>query len=67
MTQQFEEGHDIEVYWPGGAIHSIDARNWRKAKVSRYLKRLFFPPRYEVEFPDGSRAVFNPEHVRAVK
>jgi len=52
MTQ-FHEGQEVEVWcFPDG--------DWEKAKL------IWIWPTYKVEFPDGSRASFDAEHIRGV-
>ena len=55
MTQ-FHEGQDVEVWcFPDG--------EWEKAKI--VMETL--PKTYQVQFPDGSRRVFDAEHIRDPK
>jgi hypothetical protein len=52
MTQ-FQEGQDVEVY---SSCELLDERYWRKAKiVARYYNGVV--AEYEVQFPDGTRAI----------
>jgi len=56
MTQQFHEGQDVEVWcFPDG--------EWEKAKI--VMETL--PKTYQVQFLDGTRAVFDAGHIRAVR
>lgn len=66
MTQ-FHEGEDVEVYNYGTAIHSVDARNWRKAKVIKEAHSLKsdWVGFQTVQFSDGSRGVFDEQQIRA--
>jgi hypothetical protein len=75
MTQ-FHEGQDVEVWKEvrtrGTDLHQNYVRRWCKAKIVYALKET---PRYLVQFPepngkydvDGTRAVFDAEHIRAVE
>ena len=79
MTQ-FHEGQEVEVAkaWKNcPSTHcerSQECRSphecngWRKAKIIRMAPDggAIFNPVYEVQFPDGRRAVFDAEHIRAV-
>jgi len=62
MTQ-FHEGQNVEVADP-----NTDFGVWLKAKIVREptTTALDKHPLYQVEFPDGKRAVFDAEHIRAV-
>jgi len=63
MTK-FHEGQDVEV------LKLIDGDNlcrlWRKAKIVTSMRHKDDPEndRYEVKFPDGTRASFDAEHIR---
>ena len=61
-TQLFHEGQEVEVRI-NGTLFAQAGKNfwWRKAKI-------VFPggSPYWVQFPDGSRALFDAEHIRAV-
>jgi hypothetical protein len=61
--QQFHEGRDVEVAYD---MTSLQERHWRKAKIVRpwpsYSGLRQF---YLVQFPDGSRGVFDAAHIRA--
>ena len=63
MTAQFHEGQEVEVW--GANMYP-----WRKAKiVAAEIHRgaLGVPTgAYIVQFPDGTRGVFDAEHIRAV-
>lgn len=63
---QFHEGQEVEIYELGNAIHSVDSRNWRKAKIVRHS---WDHPgyRWEVQFPDGTRAALDAEHIMEAK
>jgi hypothetical protein len=64
-AQQFHEGQDVEVF---KIITPPAYGRWRKAKIVSYVN-VDHQTRdhYEVEFPDGSRAVFDAENIRAVE
>ena len=67
-TPHFHEGQEVEV----PAIIERDGFApglvWRKAEIVRMAPDggAIFNPVYEVQFPDGTRAVFDEEHIRAV-
>jgi hypothetical protein len=53
----FHEGQEVEVWcFPDG--------EWEKAKILG--DRPFGLPGYWIQFPDGTRAVFDAEHIRAL-
>ena len=56
MTQQFHEGQEVEVW--GANMYP-----WRKAKIVGSTGQSH--TEWMVEFPDGTRAVFDEEHIRA--
>ena len=60
--QQFHEGEEVEAAHPDG--HYPDRKNWRKAKIvlTRFLAYRTYD--YLVQFPDGSRAFLDAEHIR---
>ncbi len=61
MTQ-FHEGQEVEVrVSEDGQIY----REWRKAKIA-YPVKGNFAHSYFVQFPDGTRVVFDTEHIRAI-
>lgn len=74
MTQ-FHEGQEVEVARDVGGMFPY--KNWRKAKLIRMAPDggAIFNPVYEVQFPepngkydvDGTRAVFDAEHIRAIE
>jgi hypothetical protein len=71
MTQQFHEGQDVEVAEIRGDPRSF--RVLRKAKIVRrafsYIgcsKKEDFE-QWQVQFPDGSRGVFDAAHIRALR
>jgi hypothetical protein len=67
MTAQFHEGQEVEVHGiyfkPGQTSREIA---WRKAKIARMAPDggAIFNPVYEVQFPDGSRSLFDAFHIR---
>lgn len=76
MTQ-FHEGQEVEVQIEVALGDAYDApmstateMRWRKAKIVEWAgadQAIYNPPeRWIVQFPDGSRAVFDAEHIRAV-
>jgi len=60
MTK-FHEGQDVRVYvyQPGSIARAAD---WRKAKIDVHTFTLS-GNRFMVLFPDGTRAVFDAEHI----
>jgi hypothetical protein len=60
MTQ-FHEGQEVEVNG-----EDVDMPRWEKAKIVRG-PALTAGEFYEVQFPDGTRAVFDAEHIKAVR
>ena len=65
MPQQFHVGQDVEV-----APLSEMFGAWRKAKVVNYepyFHGAHEPDRYFVQFHDGTRGVFDAEHIRDVE
>ena len=67
MTQ-FHEGQDVEVYYPFSRSNEA-SWPWCKAKIVRrdtitYCDCQQYNDGYEVQFPDGSRAVFDAAHIR---
>lgn len=65
MTK-FHEGQEVEVT---RRDPNIPNWNWRKAKiVDGWLKTTgpFYQQRLQVEFLDGTRAIFDADHIRAV-
>jgi hypothetical protein len=63
MTQ-FHEGQDVDVYACWANDRHFD---WRKAKIVRRanIASETRMNKWLVQFPDGSRSVFNEEHIRA--
>ena len=60
----FHEGQEVEVAADFRRNDGKAPCNWRKAKIAA-------PPwpakwRYRVQFPDGTRAVFDADHIREV-
>jgi len=53
---QFHEGQEVEVAPVSGV--------WRKAKIARKLHTGGAAGSFQVEFDDGTRAVFNADHIR---
>ena len=70
MTK-FHEGQEVEVAEIRGDPRPF--RVWRKAKIARAwldnnkIDTRGVPNRWYVRFQDGSRAVFDAEHIRAIK
>ncbi len=63
MTAQFHEGQEVEVYTPYRFIDSGPrSGDWRKAKIVEFLGMSC----WQIQFPDGTRSVFDAEHIRAV-
>jgi hypothetical protein len=60
--QQFREGQDVEVWVYPVRWGDPNQDDWRKAKIVRGAGEF-----YEVQFLDGTRAVFDAEHIRAVE
>jgi len=73
MTQ-FHEGQEVEVgvLVPPGAHHAFFVE-WRKATITHLAAASCtggyhdMPARYAVQFPDGTRAVFDTERIKAIK
>jgi hypothetical protein len=72
MTVQFHEGQDVEVT---DSRYPLSTFAWRKAWiVARQDWSDEVPPyvgepvcrKWLVQFPDGTRAVFDAEHIREV-
>jgi hypothetical protein len=62
MTQ-FKEGQQVEVLQYGKTSQDPDV--WRKAKLGYALPTNDKALRsYRVEFPDGTRGVFDADHIR---
>jgi hypothetical protein len=62
MTQQFHEGQEVEVWIAIIASQGV----WRKAKIlypggDKYVGEWWY-----VQYPDGTRGVFDVEHIRTV-
>jgi hypothetical protein len=76
MTAQFHEGQDVEVAdargIPGDYAGDLSSAPWVKAKIVRYCGHGDGPCHttnnelHEVQFPDGTGAVFDAENIRAV-
>ena len=71
MTQ-FHEGQEVEVWKEvrarGTDLHQNFVRRWCKAKI---VARASDAPvtrnrQWAVQFPDGTRVVFDVEHIRAI-
>jgi hypothetical protein len=60
MTQ-FHEGQEVEIYWE----FKRRAERWHKAKIVE-PPRSAYSTQCQVEFPDGTRGVFDADHIRAV-
>ncbi len=69
MTAQFHEGQEVEVRAldaDGTVGRAFSLLGWRKAKIVYKTKVLHEDlPAYAVQFPDGTRAVFDAAHIRA--
>jgi hypothetical protein len=66
MTQ-FHEGQEVEVVglmWDG--LDPESAWKWRKAKILYYVERTGGIDWYEIEFANGTRGVFETDHIRAL-
>ena len=65
MTQQFHEGQKVEI-----TRTKIGVKTWHKATITHLAAASCtggyhdMPARYAVQFPDGTRAVFDAEHIR---
>jgi hypothetical protein len=80
MTQ-FHKGQEVEVFKPyfdeTRTIEASTRCDWRGAKIVEIglrsypvlgkMDRQWKPAKFVVQFPDGSRAVFDAEHVRLSK
>ena len=68
-TPTFHEGQEVEVFEDVLIVHGpATCRCWRKAKIVGQTMGPFAPePGYIVQFPGGSRGVFDAEHIRAAK
>ena len=69
MTAQFHEGQKVEIWATENQVtHGATGGIRRKAKIVGITPNcnLWPGPAIEVQFPDGSRAVFDAEHIRAV-
>jgi hypothetical protein len=64
MTAQFHAGQNVEVFFD-----EPYPWHWRKAKIVGMPPGgdAIFNPVYEVQFPDGSRGVFDVAHIRAAE
>ncbi len=71
MTK-FQEGQEVEVccneYRGDMATGPKYRKQWRKAKIILAQRPITWTDDtlYEVQFPDGDRAVVHTEHIRAV-
>lgn len=68
MTAQFHEGQEVEVYYPFSRSNEA-TWPWCKAKI---IARASDAPitrnrQWAVQFRDGTRAVFDTEHIRAAR
>lgn len=63
MTAQFYEGQEVEVYYPFSRSNEV-TWPWVKAKI---LQGSQPPSNYIVQFLDGTRTVFDAEHIRAAE
>jgi hypothetical protein len=63
MTQ-FHEGQEVEVAL--GKRRWDDGKYWRKAKIvcPAFPADKHGPEMFDVEFPDGTVAVFDADHIR---
>jgi hypothetical protein len=69
VMTQFNEGQEVVVQTQPTASEKarwFDGAVWRKARISYRLQELYGNGAHEVQFPDGTRAVFDAEHIRAV-
>ncbi len=68
MTARFHEGQEVEVLIRAEIFHSgICTTDWRKAKIVRYVELGSLPKGWLVQLPDGTRAVFDADHIRAAR
>jgi hypothetical protein len=58
---QFHEGQEVEVLYRDQTDYSA-LYNWRKAKI---VSGNAHGAMIEVQFPDGTRGVFDAEHIKA--
>lgn len=71
MAEQFHAGQEVEVYIVTQAPRPIyrPSYEWSKSKIigwSEHASAGSIPNGYEVRFPDGTRAVFGAQHIRAI-
>lgn len=64
MTQ-FHEGQDVEVWGTLGEWDSC--HTWLKAKIVRSLECEECGTLWKVEFPDGTRGIFDAGQIREVQ
>lgn len=69
MIQQFHAGQDVEVT---DSRYPLSTFSWRKAKIAGQVSVTYCGcdicnSGYEVQFPNGTRAVFDAAHIRAVR
>jgi hypothetical protein len=67
MMTKFQPGQIVEV-WEGREDHNVP-NLWRKARIVSYAfhsfpKSRIGPQMFDVEFPDGSKGMFDEEHIR---
>jgi hypothetical protein len=74
MTQQFHDGQEVECATQFTPDHcfgpELGTWEWRKAKIVKLQNfdiRYPWEDQYLVQFPDGTRAVFDVEHIRLSK
>ena len=67
MTQ-FHEGQEVEALRHEPATKRRGAFDqWRKAKIVSHDFSWPYHPKFEVKFLDGTRAVFDADHIRRVE
>jgi hypothetical protein len=68
MTQ-FHEGQEVEVMrdgWSDGSLKT-HGRQWCKATIVSFNgSDIWAPDEWHVEFPDGTRAVFDTDQIKEI-
>lgn len=64
MTAQFHKGQEVEVYYPFSRLN-ISTWPWVPGRIL-YQADGIVDFGWHVSFPDGTRAVFDAEHIRAI-